>query len=68
MFLPPISICEALQTIIAFRSKFPAVHKITIKREVTVSTDAIVGLLKILNLEGHIPNVFSITHLGREIL
>ena len=36
--------------------------------EVNVSTDAIKGLLKILNLEAHIPNVFSTVLLGREIL
>ena len=36
--------------------------------EVNVSTDAIKGLLKILNLEAHIPNVFSTTLLGHEIL
>ena len=32
--------------------------------EVIVSTDAIIGLLKILNLEAHIPNVFPTTLLA----
>ena len=36
--------------------------------EVNVSTDAIKGLLEILNLEAYIPNVFSAALLGREIL
>ena len=73
MLLPPIATCEDLLVIIAFRSKFPALHKIIMKnnysfwdRSYCIVT--VIGSLKIQNWEAHIPNVFSTALLRCEII